>query len=90
MLNCETFVSATRISSGPRIKAWAIVMFIQERAMTKSKSLLVACATLAVTLSVAVAPASASKMMMHKKMMSHKGMMMHKGMPMHKKMMRSM
>jgi len=57
--------------------------------MMKTKSLIVACASLAVLLSAVLSPASATTMM-HKKMMMHKGMTMHKKMPMHKKMMRSM
>ena len=57
--------------------------------MTKTKNLIVACASAVVLLSTVISPASASTMMhkkmMHKSMM-HKSMMMHKRMPMHKMM----
>ncbi len=65
--------------------------------MIKTKSLIVACAVVAVSLGTVVVPASA-QMMMKKPMMHHKmmhgkmmhGKMMNKTMMMHKKMMKPM
>lgn len=49
--------------------------------MTKTKTLILACAAVAASLGAIVAPADAKPMMMH-----HKSMMMHKKMMMHHKM----